>query len=68
MKLEVKRVRRDVGVDDSGSDDEDAEALQDGRSGGETNKEIAEEAKASEISIPLLNRASGWVCRSLQRF
>lgn len=65
VKLELKRVRRHVGVDDSGSDDEEEAPQSDcadgGAGGAETDKGTAEEGKAGEISIPLLNRASGLV-------
>lgn len=60
----MKRARQDVGLDDSGSEEDDLEALQGDRGAADTkaDKEGTEQAKTGEISIPLLNRASGYVC------
>lgn len=51
-------------MDDSGSEEDALGALQDdqGEAGTKPDKESAEPAKTGEISISLLNRASGYVC------
>ncbi|KAI5452347.1 endodeoxyribonuclease [Naganishia albida] len=61
VKLELNKVRRDVGADESGSEVEDEDPAMDDQCKihDKADKGINEEGKTGELSIPLLNRASG---------
>lgn len=67
MKLELNKVRRDAGADDSGSEEEDEGTAGDDQRAGDVNAEkgTTEEGKTGELSVPLLNRATGYVAVSL---
>lgn len=63
VKLELNKVRRDVGADESGSEVEDEDPAMDDQCKihDKADKGITEEGKTGELSIPLLNRASGYI-------
>jgi hypothetical protein len=68
VKLELNKVRRDIGAVDSGSEDEEEGAGVEVERGDsiKADKGTSEEGRTGELSIPLMNRATGYTISPLR--